>query len=58
MTRPDCPRLAAELAVLSAMAHTTKADLKRREAEHRAWHPCPHDYDPGHLPRDPERTTQ
>lgn len=60
MTRPpepDCARLRLELAVLDAMPHTTDAETQQRETDHARWHThCPHDYDPGHLPRDPERT--
>ena len=52
-----CPRLAQELATLRAMPHTTKADLRRRKADHRLWCPCGSGWRPTpHLSREPERT--
>lgn len=60
MTRPaepDCPRLDAELVHVSRARHATKAEIKRRKADHRAQCPVCRGWTvPPNLSRDPERT--
>lgn len=54
MTSPSCPRLAAELSVMTTMSHVDEETLQQRIRDHRRWHPCPEDWEPvTHLPRDP-----
>lgn len=58
VTSQGCPRLAAELSVLTTMSHLDQEALEQRVVDHRRWHPCPSDWQPETgLPRDPRQET-